>query len=148
MSQLKKYIWNPENPDKFKSRRSETAFRSFTNTFEIQKITNKWQSRRSETAFRSFKNKLVIQESRNKSGLDSVKLCEIQKNREKVRTRLRQTAFDGFENTSFSRYRKHMICWNAKIALALCLCSEIALQCQAQCKKANRCQAEMRIKPM
>ena len=56
--------------------------------------------------------------------------------------------FDGFEIASFSRYRKHMNCWNAKIALALRLCSEIALQCQDQCKKVKRCKPEHLIKPV
>ena len=55
---------------------------------------------------------------------------------------------DGFENAVFSGHQKRTPCRNVKIALALRLCSEIALQCQDQCKNHDRSQPEMIIKPM
>ena len=59
-----------------------------------------------------------------------------------------QWNLDGFENAVFSWHQQCIPCRNVKIALALRPCSEIALQCQHQCKKADRCHPEMLIQPV
>ena len=55
---------------------------------------------------------------------------------------------DGFEIEAFIDHRIFAHRSNAKLALALHLCSEIAIQCQHRCKHIARCQTEMLIKPM
>ena len=56
--------------------------------------------------------------------------------------------FNGFEKAVLDGHRKHRFYKNAQIALALPLCSEIALRCQHQCKNINHRQPEMLIKPV
>ena len=51
----------------------------------------------------------------------------------------------GFGKAVLDEHRKHRFYENAKVALAVCLCSENALQRQHQCKKVYRWQPEMLI---
>ena len=52
------------------------------------------------------------------------------------------------KNEDFIRHWNRILCWSVKIALALPLSSENARMTSHKCKKADRCQPRLMVKPI